>query len=254
MAYENDHFVGAAGLRYSELHFRMPAIYIVVSPGYRKKGIGSELHKNLIKLFPLKSNEIGFAGNSYDVQKVAISFMSKMGYDHLLDCHCLTIDLDKFQSEKLEYEVSFFSDFSAKHDSIDNVTKFLTERYIEEHFWNPPHAIDHEIWDDYKSEDISKTSVLIMKDERILGVSEAHDDFKPFDDSQFAIGWAYADKHFDEVTILKNLYSTQFELAKDLGTREAYMEIDSTESTAEEILKWLPIKGQQIYKKYCLRL
>ena len=68
------------------------------------------------------------------------------------------------------------------------------------------------------------------------------------------IGWSYAQKNLQEIVILKNLLFTQIKLAKIAGFNEAYMEIDSTEETAKEMLKWLPIKKMKVFQRYRLTL
>jgi GNAT superfamily N-acetyltransferase len=241
--------VGGAGLKYGDLHNCVPEAYIAVLPEFRRKGIGVALHNALIEMNPLKQTEIGIDGCCYDNQSVAQSFMKKLGYVKYLDCHCVIVDLCKVNNVPPAYHVENYSNFLARKNSLDSVQKFLISRYIEEHQWSPPRDITHEIWDEIVNEERSKTlSVLITENDQILGVSEARENF--LKEGQLAIGWSYAKRSLNELEILKNLLSSQFKLAQSAGFFEAYMEIDSTETTSEEMLNWLPIKETEIFQRY----
>jgi GNAT superfamily N-acetyltransferase len=241
--------VGGAGLKYGDLHNCVPEAFVAVLPEFRRKGIGVALHKALVEMNPLKQTEIGIDGCCYDNQSVSQSFMKKLGYVKYLDCHSVIIDLCKVNNVPLTYHVENYSNYLAKKNSLDLVQIFLISRYIEEHQWSPPRDITNEIWDEIVNEERSKSlSVLITENNQILGVSEARENF--LKEGQLAIGWSYAKRGLNELEILKNLLSSQFKLAQSAGFFEAYMEIDSTETTSEEMLNWLPIKEAEIFQRY----
>lgn len=247
----NNTIVGGAGLKYGDLHNCVPEAYVAVSPEFRRKGIGIgfALHKTLIEMNPLKQTEIGIDGCCYDNQPVSQSFMKKLGYVKYLDCHSVIVDLCKVNNVPLAYHVENYSKFLARNNSLKLVQKFLISRYIEEHQWSPPRGITHEIWDEIVNEERSQSlSVLIIENDQILGASEARENF--LKEGQLAIGWSYTKRGLNELEVLKNLLSFQYKLAQDAGFIEAYMEIDSTEETSEEMLKWLPIKETEIFQRY----
>ena len=241
--------IGGAGLRYSDLHNLVPEAYIAVLPEYRRKGVGVALHKALIEMNPLKDTEIGIDGCCYDTQTIPQSFMKKLGYVKYLDCYSIIVDLNKFKTVPITYHIENYSSFFEREKFLDPVKAFLIERYIEEHHWSPPRDITHKIWDEIISDERSQQlSILITDKDQIIGVSEARENF--LKEGQLAIGWSYAKRGMKELEILKNLLFTQFTLAQDAGFVEAYMEIDSTEETAEEMLNWLPIKETEIFQRY----
>ena len=253
VASDDNKIVGGAGLKYSQLHNKVVEIYIAVLPEYQRKKIGSKLHNALIENFPLNKNEIAFDSRCFEGQFIQQCFMKKLGYQKYLDCHSCIIDLDQCENILIEYEVKNYSDFLKQDGSLESVKDFLIQRYIEEHSWSPPREISHEIWKDI-IEDIrsQELSVLITNKDQILGASEAREDFSLTNEKLLAIGWSYVQKNSNELKILKNLLFTQFNMAKEAGHKNAYMEIDSTESIATEILKWLPIKKMEIVERYRL--
>jgi GNAT superfamily N-acetyltransferase len=249
VAVVNNTIVGGAGFKYSELHHRVPEAYIAVLPEHRRKGIGLALHKTLIDLNPLNKNEIGIDGCCYDTQSISQNFMKKLGYDKYLDCFCVIVDLDKAVAVPKTFQVENYSSYFKNNNSIDSVKKFLIKRYIEEHQWSLPCDIGHDVWNEIANDERSQQlSVLITDNHQIVGASEARENF--IKDGQLAIGWSYAKKDMNELEILKNLLITQFNLAIEAGFIEAYMEIDSTEETAGEMLKWLPIKETEVFQRY----
>ncbi len=178
VAIKNNTIMGGAGIKYGDLHNRVPEAYVAVLPEFSRNGVGGALHKALVEMNPLKDSEIGIDGCCYDTQLITQSFMKKLGYVKYLDCHSIIIDLNKFKTVPTTHYVENFSTFLERENSLDPVKNFLIERYIEEHHWSPPRDITHEIWDEIKNDERSQQlSVLIKVKDQIIGVSEARENF-----------------------------------------------------------------------------
>ena len=250
---------GIAGYRTNRLHSKVLTIDIVVHPDHRRKGIGRKLHEELLNSFKLPGNIIGYDG-CCDSKKIEIQlFLLKLGYEKYLDCHCIIIDLEKEFRASSSADVLTLKKLYLNENYKKKVREFYISRYVEEHIWSPTESINHDVWNDYYDEGNSEElGVVLIKDNTVVGSSFAYESFgkeiEEEDDQLLGIGPVYADKKISEseLSLVKKLLSHQAYLARKQGHLEAYLEIDSSESVAAELLEWLPIKRSSIFERYRL--
>lgn len=247
---EDDKIIAVAGLIRRLPHNKVPSVVIAVLPLFRRKGIGSKLHKSLLAQHPLNETEIGIDGCCYEDQYIAREFLTKLGYKKYLDCRCATLKINGMKSIKLDYEVQSCSQFFEMENRKKEFNVFIVERYIEEHYWSPPLHISHSAWNEIGYDDYSHDlSFVINEDGQILGGSLAYRT-----EEDLEIGWVYAIKDGigRQIKILKNLLFKQLSTAKSAGIERGFMEIDSTHWALSALLDWLPIKDMRIWQRFRL--
>lgn len=246
--------LAVAGLIRNELHPNLPKVVVAVAEDFRRRGYGRLIHQTLLRMYSLKTEEIGVDGYCYNDQIIAQTFMRSLGYQKYLDCHMLILDLSNLVHAADIYGAQSYSESSQYGHDAHVFKNFLIKRYVEAHQWNPPCEMEHEIWNHIKKEKPNESlSFAICEGNRILAASEWYSEAN-IDRVSSAIGWFYAEALSTKIQneLLKVLLGTQLACAKKLGVTECYIELDSLEKTTQELLSWLPIKEQKVFERYRL--
>jgi len=255
----NSDLIGAAVVYHNSLHPYEVVIFIVVEEAHRRQGIGRKLHDAILQAYPFEKHHLGIQGdclqeNSQE-SKSAEAFLSAMGYQLVLDCHCVELNIEnfdltrylaippKFESLRIASLEALFAAPTKRQEVFD----FLVLRYTEEHFWSPPQPKDYPAWKDIVFRRIlPELSFALLKDDRIVGVSTAGTS----NNDTLDMHWAYISRQYskeESVALLKYLLAHQFQVARDRSLYKAELEIDTTDKIISALLDWLPICNDKVW-------
>lgn len=248
---KENRLIAVSGFIKSELHPQSYKTVVAVLPEFRRKYYATKIHQVLIESGE-KSPDIKIDACCYSNQVDVQTFIKKLGYEHYLDCHTLELDVDKPFIVEDSFEVKSYSELQSSGFDLNTLKTFLINRYIEAHSWNPPRDKNDPIWNYLRQERSNEElSFAIIKDGLICAASEGHSGVD-IRGTNFAIGWYYANQNcgISEIRLLKTLLSNQLSKFKATGASTCYIEMDSSEHTTQELLKWLPIKKMEILERY----
>lgn len=255
----NSDLIGAAATYHNRLHPYVVGIFIVVAEPYRRQGIGRQLHDAVLQAYPLEKHHLAISGDyvQENIQKdqEAEAFLSAMGYQLVLDCHCVELNIENFD---LTHHLAIPSKFeSLRITSLEalltaptkrqEVFDFLMLRYKEEHFWSPPQPKDYPAWKDIVFRGVlPEVSFALLEDDHVVGVSTAGIS----NNDTLDMHWAYISRQYstdEAVALLKCLLTYQFKTARDHVLYKADMEIDTTNKVKSALLNWLPIYKDKVW-------
>lgn len=255
----NSDLIGAAVVYHNSLHPYEVVIFIVVAEAYRRQGIGRKLHGAVLQAYPFEKHHLGIQGdylqeNSQE-SKSAEAFLSAMGYQLVLDCHCVEVNIEnfdftpylaippKFESLRIASLEVLFAAPTKRQEVFD----FLVLRYTEEHFWSPPQPKDYPGWKNIVFRGVlPELSLALLEGEHVVGVVTAGIS----NDDTLDMHWGYISRQYSTdaaVALLKCLFTHQFKAAHDHALYKADMEIDTTDKVISALLNWLPICNEKVW-------
>ena len=259
IAEHNSDLIGAAATYYNRLHPYVVGIFIVVSEPYRRQGIGRQLHNAVLQAYPLEKHHIAISGDyvqeNSQKDKEAEAFLSAMGYQLVLDCHCVELNIENFNftrhlaipSQFESLRITSLEVLFTAPTKRQKVFDFLLLRYMEEHFWSPPQSKDYPAWKDIVFRGVlPELSFALREGDRIVGVSTA----RISNGDTLDMHWAYISRQYSidaAVALLKCLLAHQFKAAHAHKLYKADLEIDTTDKVISALLDWLPIYNDKVW-------
>lgn len=172
----NQTIVGVAAKYYNTTHPLWPRVMVVVDAEHRRQGIGQKLHDETLKAKPPEYKIHGWQAACYQEDQGEQAFMKALGYQPLLDCNIVELDLIKF-NQKPNLPVNFQHIKTVTFTELfeagmkQHVFDFLVSRYIEEHYWSQPVPKEHSTWASTLEELRPDLSFALMDNGRIIAAS-----------------------------------------------------------------------------------
>ncbi|MEO0373304.1 MAG: GNAT family N-acetyltransferase [Cyanobacteria bacterium P01_A01_bin.17] len=256
--YNND-LIGTAVLYHNSFHPYEVGIFVVVAEPHRRQGIGKKLHDAVLQAYPLEKHHLGIQGDyvqeDSQEKKGAGEFLSALGYQLVLDCHCVEMNIENFDftpylaipSQFSSLRIASLEALFLESTKRQEVFDFLVLRYTEEHFWSPPQPKDHPMWKKIISRGVlPELSFALLEGENVVGVVTA----VIFDNDTLDMYWGYISRQYSTdaaVALLKCLLAHQFKAAHAHNLYKADLEIDTTDKVISALLNWLPICNDKVW-------
>jgi ribosomal protein S18 acetylase RimI-like enzyme len=253
-----DELVGLACFWRNELHNRTVVEEICVSPNFRRQKIGSLLHNELIKLFPLKKTDYALDAFCFNDNTEAKKFLNSLNYKKYLESYSNIINIDSLNLIEGSNKIITLEELYKSSHMIEEVKSFHMRRYDEDHEPFLPVTKSHEIRNDYYHGGNPQFGVAIFNKTEMIGCSLAFLNFEERleaspKDTTCLHGYAIGASLEDEASNIQAMYSYQAKLLKQAGHKNIYIEFDSIERTASQMLKWIP-KKQRVLERHQYRL
>ena len=248
----NQSIVGVAAKYYNSTHPLWPMMMVVVDAKHRRQGIGQKLHYETLKAKPPEYNIHGWQAACYQEDVDALGFMQDLGYQPVLDCNIIELDLIKFNHTPtlpVNFQHIKTVTFTELFDSgmKQHVFDFLVDRYIEEHCWSQPVTKEHPDWAKTLEELRPELSFALLEGEKIVAASSVLNE----NPNVLDMCWYYASLEYGQENaqaFLKFLLTHQFRKSRELGLTQANLELDSTDRDKQGLLEWLPIQKHRVWK------
>ncbi len=258
MAKWQEQLIGVAVVHNNTFHPHWIDIMVSVHQNFRRQGLGKRLHEALLQSSPFQPHHSGTDGSYYKGNDEAESFLFSMGYQHILDCHCLELNIENsdfsrwltlpLKPELHHLKIVSCADLFTMPAMQQKVFDFLVSRYGEEHFWSPPQPSDHPDWQEIVFDGVlPELSFALVADDVVVGAATA----RATGDDTLDMIWGYVDRQYSIDTarsLLQSLYAHQFKAARDRGLTKAGIEVDTTDLVLSSLLDWFPTCDDQVWR------
>lgn len=230
----------------NEIHPHSKKSYVGVLPTYRRQGIGSRLHSELMKRDHEKYPMFVHCHADQSVERL---FLEKLGYLICARDYLLMLDLSRIPMALPSSAKSYF-ELEEAGFPLQKISDFLIDRYVETHHWNPPCPRSHEIWKvARKMHPIDlHHSFALVEGERVVAASDAYisssKDMQP-------LGWSDVDSPAN-LELYKAMLAKQFRKISESGYLHSFLDLEAAKYYSDDLLNWLPVMKNDVLTNYRL--
>lgn len=245
----NETPVAFAAFALNEVHPHSKKTYVGVLPTFRRQGIGSRLHAELLKgdfeKYPLFVH-------CHSDQKAEQAFLEKLGYRPCARDYLLELDLSRIPEEMFPSHAKSYHELELSGFPLQKISDFLIDSYIETHQWNPPCEKSHGIWKiarQLHNIDLHHSFALVEGD-RVIAASDAYAS-PVMSKDMLPLGWFNVDSPAN-LQAFNSMLVKQLRKISQSGYVTSLMDLEAAKYPAEDLLDWLPIKKNDVITNYRL--
>lgn len=244
--------IGIAAFQRNELHPTILVEHLCVHRAHRRRGVATRLHRLLLSTFPPRDEDTALDVACRPDDFAAVSFVKKMGFQRFVEGNLLIVDSTRMVPvQSGDSMIGLGAD--ASFDLRGAARAFFIRRYTEEHDKDLPVTHNEDTWSRMYREGDVAVGVTLVDGEVVVGCAFAYPDL--VEAGQVLLnGYATGRDVDEEVRRLMALYGFQCRLLAQHGHRTVFLEVDSTERIAEQMLQRLPIVQRTVIERYHRKL
>ncbi len=243
--------VGFGAFSLNEIHPHSKKTYVGVLPSFRRRGIGARIHAELVKR---DSENFPLFVHCHTDQKAEKIFLEKLGYQVCARDYLLELDLSRIPKVPSSSPAKSYFELESSGFELQKISDFLIDRYIETHQWNPPCPRTDDIWKIARQMhpiDLHHSFALVEGD-RVIAASDAYTN--PSESREMLpLGWSDVGSPAN-LEAYKAMLIKQLRKISESGYLNSFLDLEASKASTEELLKWLPIKKNDVLTNYRLNI